>query len=90
MLYEVITDTAGASALIASLLPEAPALVKSRLFYYKSSLESDSEARLAALAVPHLVVFLRRIRGEDRLLFALPGYADRMGAKGALLPRLRR
>lgn len=42
-------DTAGASALIASLLPEAPALVKSRLFYYKSSLESDSEARLAAL-----------------------------------------
>jgi len=42
-----------------------------------------------AFSLPlHLVVFLRRIRGEDALLFALPGYADSMGRKGALVPRL--
>lgn len=45
---------------------------------------------LALLAPPHLVVLLRRMRGEDRLLFDLPGYARSMGAKGALLPRLVR
>jgi methyltransferase len=44
-----------------------------------------------ALAAPlHLAVFLRRIRGEDALLFALPGYAETMGRKGALVPRLLR
>jgi len=42
---------------------------------------------LALLIGPHALVFRRRIRGEDRLLFALPGYAESMGAKGALLPR---
>lgn len=45
---------------------------------------------LALLALPHFVVFAKRIRGEDRLLFALPGYAECMGAKGALWPRLSR
>ena len=35
-------------------------------------------------------LLLRRIRGEDRLLFALPGYAAAMGHKGALVPRLAR
>ncbi len=42
---------------------------------------------LAALSVPHALVFRRRIRGEDALLFALPGYAEVMGEKGALVPR---
>jgi len=32
-------------------------------------------------------VLRRRMRGEDRLLGALPGYAETMGGKGALLPR---
>jgi len=45
---------------------------------------------LALLALPHLVVLRRRMRGEDALLFALPGYAEAMGAKGALVPRLAR
>jgi methyltransferase len=44
-----------------------------------------------ALAFPlHGLVLMRRMRGEDALLFALPGYAERMGAKGALLPRRER
>lgn len=45
---------------------------------------------LALLAPPHLLVLWQRMRGEDRLLFALPGYAQAMGTKGALLPRLAR
>lgn len=45
---------------------------------------------LALLAPPHLVVLARRMRGEDRLLFALPGYAAAMGGKGALVPRWSR
>ncbi|MSR61506.1 MAG: hypothetical protein EXS08_03530 [Planctomycetes bacterium] len=45
---------------------------------------------LALLAPPHVCVLLRRIRGEDRLLFALPGYAAAMGHKGALVPRFAR
>lgn len=45
---------------------------------------------LALLALPHFVVFHRRIAGEDRLLFALPGYAEGMRGKGALWPRLGR
>ena len=45
---------------------------------------------LALLVLPHALVFRRRIRGEDALLFALPGYPEAMGAKGALLPRLSR
>lgn len=43
---------------------------------------------LAVLFPLHAVVFANRIRGEDRLLFALPGYAEKMSGKGALLPRL--
>jgi methyltransferase len=42
---------------------------------------------LAASAPVHAWVLLRRIRGEDALLFALPGYAEAMGQKGALVPR---
>jgi methyltransferase len=45
---------------------------------------------LALIAPPHGIVLARRIRGEDALLFALPGYAEAMGGKGALLPRLGR
>lgn len=45
---------------------------------------------LALLAPPHLLVLARRIRGEDRLLFALPGYARLMAGKGALWPRASR
>ena len=45
---------------------------------------------LGLLFVPHLFVLLRRIRGEDALLFALPGYADAMAGKPALWPRLAR
>lgn len=45
---------------------------------------------LACLAPLHLVVLVRRIQGEDQLLFALPGYAEAMGGKGALLPRWSR
>lgn len=45
---------------------------------------------LALLVPPHVLVLWRRIRGEDRLLFALPGYAAAMGGKGALVPRLAR
>lgn len=44
---------------------------------------------LALLAPPHLVVLLTRIRGEDRLLLALPEYAESMAGKGAVLPRIR-
>jgi len=41
-----------------------------------------------ALSAPlHLSILLRRMRGEDALLFALPGYAATMGHKGALVPR---
>ena len=44
-----------------------------------------------AFSLPlQLVVFRKRMRGEDALLFALPGYAEVMGAKGALIPRLFR
>jgi methyltransferase len=43
---------------------------------------------LAFSAPLHVLVLVRRIRGEDALLFALPGYADAMGRKGALVPRL--
>lgn len=42
---------------------------------------------LAFSAPLQLLVLLRRMRGEDALLFALPGYAAAMGRKGALLPR---
>ena len=43
------------------------------------------------VALPlHLVVLLRRMRGEDELLSALPGYGEAMGGKGALVPRFRR
>lgn len=45
---------------------------------------------MGLLLLPHGIVFLRRIQGEDRLLFALPGYAEAMGGKGALIPRLSR
>jgi methyltransferase len=45
---------------------------------------------LALVVPPHLFVLLQRIRGEDRLLFGVPGYAEAMGTKGALLPRLAR
>ena len=45
---------------------------------------------LALLFVPHLVVLTQRIRGEDRLLFALPGYAEAMAGKSALWPRFAR
>ena len=45
---------------------------------------------LGLLFVPHFVVLLRRIRGEDALLFALPGYAEAMAGKTALLPRFVR
>ncbi len=45
---------------------------------------------LALLVLPHALVFRQRIRGEDALLFALPGYAESMGRKGALFPRLAR
>lgn len=42
-----------------------------------------------SFSVPlHVLVLVRRIRGEDALLFALPGYAEAMGRKGALVPRL--
>ena len=34
--------------------------------------------------------WLGLLRGEDALLFALPGYAEAMGAKGALVPRVLR
>lgn len=47
-------------------------------------------ATLALLFLPHLFVLLRRIRGEDALLFALPGYAEAMAGKAALWPRLVR
>jgi methyltransferase len=45
---------------------------------------------LALLSVPHVAVLVRRIRGEDALLFALPGYADAMAGKAALWPRFAR
>jgi len=45
---------------------------------------------LALLFVPHVVVLLQRIRGEDALLFALPGYAEAMAGKAALWPRFAR
>jgi len=43
---------------------------------------------LALALPPHAWVLARRIRGEDRLLFALPSYAAAMRGKGALVPRL--
>jgi len=43
---------------------------------------------LALLAPLHGLVLARRIRGEDALLMALPGYARAMSGKGTLLPRL--
>jgi methyltransferase len=45
---------------------------------------------LALTVPPHVWVLARRIRGEDRLLYGVPGYAEAMSGKGALLPRLRR
>lgn len=45
---------------------------------------------LALLVPSHLVVLHRRMRGEDALLAALPGYAQAMAGKGALLPRFSR
>jgi methyltransferase len=45
---------------------------------------------LLCVAPPHIFVLWRRIRGEDALLFGLPGYSELMGTKGALLPRLVR
>lgn len=45
---------------------------------------------LALLAPLHALVLARRIRGEDRLLFALPGYSEAMAGKGALWPRASR
>jgi methyltransferase len=42
---------------------------------------------LLLLAPAHALVLRRRMRGEDELLFALPGYAQAMGGKGALWPR---
>jgi len=44
---------------------------------------------LALLTPPHVLVLARRMRGEDLLLCTLPGYAERMAGKGALLPRVR-
>lgn len=43
---------------------------------------------LVLLVPPTWFVLRRRIRGEDGLLFALPGYAAAMRGKGALVPRL--
>jgi methyltransferase len=41
-----------------------------------------------ALVLPaHACVLRARMRGEDELLHAVPGYAEAMGGKGALLPR---
>lgn len=54
------------------------------------TLAGGAWATLTVLALPHGLVFRRRMRGEDALLFALPGYAAAMGAKGALVPRLSR
>lgn len=45
---------------------------------------------LFLLLPPHALVFARRIRGEDALLFALPGYAAAMAGKSALWPRFAR
>jgi methyltransferase len=42
---------------------------------------------LFLLGPAHALVLRRRMRGEDELLFALPGYAQAMGGKGALWPR---
>lgn len=39
------------------------------------------------LNLVHAWVLARRIRAEERQLFALPGYADAMGGKGRLWPR---
>jgi methyltransferase len=43
---------------------------------------------LAVLLPVHVLALRARMRGEDELLLALPGYAETMGRKGALLPRL--
>jgi len=45
---------------------------------------------LGVLGPLHALVLGQRIRGEDRLLLALPGYAERMAGKGALWPRRAR
>ncbi len=42
-------DRNAASALIATRLGDAPAALKSRLYFYKSALETDPDAQLAAL-----------------------------------------
>jgi len=52
------------------------------------SLAGGAWLTLAALLPLHLIVLTRRMRGEDALLFSLPGYARAMSGKGALLPRL--
>lgn len=43
---------------------------------------------LVALQALHIPVLLRRIRSEERLLFALPGYECAMSSRGRLLPRV--
>jgi len=45
---------------------------------------------LGLSAALHLPILSRRIHGEDALLFALPGYREAMGRKGALIPRFAR
>ena len=45
---------------------------------------------LAVMVVPHAWLLARRMRAEDALLQALPGYTPAMAGKGALLPRIGR
>jgi methyltransferase len=42
------------------------------------------------LQLVHTPLIARRIRNEERLLRAIPGYSERMETRGRLLPRLRR
>jgi methyltransferase len=42
------------------------------------------------LSAANVLVLLPRVRGEERLLAAVPGYSERMGGKPRFLPRLRR
>lgn len=43
----------------------------------------------AALSAANALVLVPRIRGEERLLNAVPGYRERMGSKPRFLPRVR-
>jgi methyltransferase len=54
------------------------------------SLAGNARWTAFLLVPPHLLVLHRRMRGEDVLLSALPGYGRSMGHKGALLPRIPR